>query len=80
MKKIDHARLDHVVLTARQAADARAEGYREKALKLYPWMLSRFSAGTILLREVYTNLMRMVMADITSLSLSEKGWLISNIS
>ncbi len=38
MKKIDHARLDHVVLAARQAADSRAEGYREKALKLYPWI------------------------------------------
>lgn len=33
-----------------------------------------------LLREVYTNLMRMVMADITLPSLSEKDWLISNIS
>lgn len=41
---------------------------------------SRFSDGTILLREVYTNHTRMVMADITLPSLSEKGWLISNIS
>jgi hypothetical protein len=41
MKKIDHARLDQVVLAARQAADARAEGYREKALKLYPWICGR---------------------------------------
>jgi len=41
MKKIDHARLDNVVLAARQAADARAEGYREKALKLYPWICGR---------------------------------------
>lgn len=41
MKKIDHARLDHIVLTARQAADARAECYREKALKLYPWICGR---------------------------------------
>ena len=37
-------------------------------------------AEQILLREVYTNLMRMVMADITLPSLSEKDWLISNIS
>lgn len=41
MKQIDHARLDKVVLDARKAADARAEGYREKALKLYPWICGR---------------------------------------
>ena len=34
--------------------------------------LNRFSVGTILLSEVYTNLMRMAMADIMSPSLSEK--------
>ena len=41
MKTIDHRRLDQVVLDARKAADARAEGYREKALKLYPWICGR---------------------------------------
>lgn len=41
MKAIDHDRLDQVVRAARQAADARAEGYRERALKLYPWICGR---------------------------------------
>ena len=41
MKQIDHARLDQLVLDARKAADTRAEGYREKALKLYPWICGR---------------------------------------
>lgn len=41
MKNIDHQRLDQVVRDARKAADTRAEGYREKALKLYPWICGR---------------------------------------
>ncbi|WP_295004741.1 YajD family HNH nuclease [uncultured Dechloromonas sp.] len=41
MKQIDHSRLDQIVLDARKAADARAEGYREKALKIYPWICGR---------------------------------------
>lgn len=41
MKQIDHNRLDEIVLAARKAADARAEGYREKALKIYPWICGR---------------------------------------
>ncbi|MCL2636161.1 MAG: YajD family HNH nuclease [Betaproteobacteria bacterium] len=41
MKTIDHDKLDRIVATARQAADARAEGYRERALKLYPWICGR---------------------------------------
>ena len=41
MKTIDHRRLDRVVLEARQAADRRAEGYRERALKIYPWICGR---------------------------------------
>ena len=38
---IDHQRLDRVVSEARQAADRRALGYRERALKLYPWVCGR---------------------------------------
>jgi hypothetical protein len=41
MKAIDHNRLDKLVLDARRAADARAEGYRERALKIYPWICGR---------------------------------------
>ena len=41
MKAIDHKRLDQVVLDARKAADSRAEGYRERALKIYPWICGR---------------------------------------
>ncbi|MDR1994344.1 YajD family HNH nuclease [Azonexus sp.] len=41
MKTIDHDKLDRIVATARQAADTRAEGYRERALKLYPWICGR---------------------------------------
>jgi hypothetical protein len=35
------ARLDQVVAGARHAADQRALGYREQALKLYPWVCGR---------------------------------------
>jgi hypothetical protein len=41
MKSIDHAKLDKIVADARQAADTRAAGYREKALKIYPWICGR---------------------------------------
>ncbi len=41
MKKIDHDKLDRIVAEARQAADRRAEGYREQALKIYPWVCGR---------------------------------------
>ena len=34
-------KLDRIVLEARRAADKRAEGYREKALKIYPWICGR---------------------------------------
>ncbi|HNA68536.1 MAG TPA: YajD family HNH nuclease, partial [Rhodocyclaceae bacterium] len=33
--------LDRLVAEARKAADARAEGYRARALKLYPWICGR---------------------------------------
>ena len=38
---IDHQRLDRIVLAARQAAEAREKGYRERALKMYPWVCGR---------------------------------------
>lgn len=41
MSSIDHKRLDKIVLDARRNADARAEGYRERALKIYPWICGR---------------------------------------
>jgi hypothetical protein len=34
----DHARLDRVVAEARRVADERSKGYREQALKIYPWV------------------------------------------
>ena len=34
-------KLDRLVLEARRAADKRAEGYRERALKIYPWICGR---------------------------------------
>ncbi len=41
MKNIDHAHLDRVVLEARRSAEQREKGYREQALKLYPWICGR---------------------------------------
>ena len=40
---IDTAKLDRVVLQARKDSEARGHGYREKALKLYPWICGRCS-------------------------------------
>jgi len=40
-KPIDTAKLDRVVADARKASDDRAAGYREQALKLYPWVCGR---------------------------------------
>jgi hypothetical protein len=40
-KSIDHDRLDKVVAEARRARDEREKGYREQALKLYPWVCGR---------------------------------------
>lgn len=34
-------KLDRVVLEARQNAEKRAKGYREQALKLFPWVCGR---------------------------------------
>lgn len=41
MKKIDHAKLDRIVADARRASDTRDQGYRERALKIYPWICGR---------------------------------------
>jgi len=37
----DSARLDRIVADARRAGEARAQGYREQALKIYPWVCGR---------------------------------------
>jgi hypothetical protein len=41
MKKSDPGRLDRIVTEARRDADERAQSYREKALKIYPWICGR---------------------------------------
>ena len=41
MKSIDHDRLDRLVLDAHKARDTRDAGYRERALKIYPWICGR---------------------------------------
>ena len=35
------AKLDQIVAAARRDADQRAQGYRERALKIYPWVCGR---------------------------------------
>ena len=37
----DQTRLDRIVAAARRHSDERAETYRERALKLYPWICGR---------------------------------------
>lgn len=37
----DTAKVDRVIAEARQNAEQRAQGYREQALKLYPWVCGR---------------------------------------
>ena len=41
MKKRDEDRLDRLVADARAAYAAREDGYRRRALKLYPWVCGR---------------------------------------
>jgi HNH endonuclease len=38
---IDHAKLDRIVAEARRDAERRSQGYRERALKMYPWVCGR---------------------------------------
>ena len=40
-KPIDDKKLDKIVADAHRAALARGQGYREQALKLYPWTCGR---------------------------------------
>ena len=37
----DPSRLDRIVAEARRAAATREQGYREQALKIYPWICGR---------------------------------------
>jgi hypothetical protein len=41
MAATDPGKLDRIIADARRAADARNESYRERALKLYPWICGR---------------------------------------
>ena len=38
---IDHDKLDRIVAQARRDAAQREKGYREQALKMYPWICGR---------------------------------------
>jgi 5-methylcytosine-specific restriction endonuclease McrA len=40
-KKPDNGKLDRVVAEARRNAELREQGYREQALKLFPWVCTR---------------------------------------
>ncbi|MEO8837943.1 MAG: YajD family HNH nuclease [Herbaspirillum sp.] len=40
-KKPDSVRLDKIVADARRQAEQREQGYRERALKIYPWICGR---------------------------------------
>ena len=41
MKPADPKKLDRIVAEARRAAEQREQGYREQALKIYPWICGR---------------------------------------
>lgn len=41
MKAGDPDKLDRIVADARHSAETREQGYREQALKLYPWICGR---------------------------------------
>jgi len=41
MSKPDHDRLDRIVAEARRGREQRERGYRERALKIYPWICGR---------------------------------------
>jgi hypothetical protein len=38
---IDHDKLDRIVAQARSESEKRGHGYREQALKMYPWICGR---------------------------------------
>ena len=56
-KSTKGSKLDRVVAEARRAADERATGYRERALKIYPWICARcareFTHANLQLLEVH---------------------------
>jgi len=41
MKAAAPGKLDRIVADARRTAEARDQGYREQALKIYPWICGR---------------------------------------
>jgi hypothetical protein len=41
MKSGDPNKLDRIVADARRTAEKREQGYREQALKIYPWICGR---------------------------------------
>jgi len=41
MSASDPGKLDRLVADARRAAEKRERGYREQALKIYPWICGR---------------------------------------
>src|SRR5438876_12216361 len=41
MKATEPSKLDRVVAEDRRAAEKREQGYREQALKIYPWICGR---------------------------------------
>ena len=41
MSASDPGKLDRIVAEARRAAEQRERGYREQALKIYPWICGR---------------------------------------
>jgi 5-methylcytosine-specific restriction endonuclease McrA len=53
----DASRLDRIVAQARREQEARGQGYREQALKLYPWVCGRcareFTHANLQLLEVH---------------------------
>ena len=53
----DAGRLDRIVAEARRTREAREKGYREQALKLYPWICGRcgrqFTRANLQLLEVH---------------------------
>ena len=53
----DNARLDRVIAEARRNQAAREKGYREQALKMYPWVCGRcartFTHANVQLLEVH---------------------------
>ena len=38
---VDHAKVDRLIADARREADKRNLGYREQAMKMYPWVCGR---------------------------------------